>query len=365
MNAIVRTFRGPDPRAALDAVRSALGEEAIILKTREIGHLWGRREVEITAASPEAAKRPEKPERPERPSNRRESTGPDLESEVLALRRIVDELRNEIRGRGAEPRGADVASPLMAVVKRLVQRGAEQNVAEALAREAAQAATSRNERDILKALRDGLRRHISPALPPWQTKERSIIALVGPPGVGKTTTIAKIAARALLETHLRVALITVDTYRVGASDHIGKYGEIMGVPTHVARDAAGLREAVAASADAQLILIDTAGRSDPAALEAQSQLLRAVPEAEQHLVLAASTGGRELRAAVRRFKSREVRRLIFTKIDEADGPASVLSVSGDQPTCPVSCITDGQRVPDDVHAVTSPTLCELILGKEV
>ncbi len=360
MNAIVKTFRGPDPRTALDAVRTALGEEAIILKTREVGHLWGRREVEITAASPEAPA-----PKPERPSPGRRNSGPDLESEMLALRRIVDELRNEIRANRAEPRGADAASPLMAVVKRLVQRGAEQNVAEALAREAAQSAVSRSERDILKSLRDGLRRHISPALPPWKSTQRSIIALVGPPGVGKTTTIAKIAARALLEGHVRVALVTVDTYRVGASDHIGKYGEIMGVPTHVARDAAALRQAVAASADAQLILIDTAGRSDPAALDAQSQLLRAVPEAEQHLVLSAATGGRELRAAVRRFKSREIRRLVFTKVDEADGPASLLSVAGVEPVCPVSCITDGQRVPDDLHAVTSPSLCELILGKEV
>ena len=89
------------------------------------------------------------------------------------------------------------------------------------------------------------------------------------------------------------------------------------------------------------MLIDTAGRSDPAALEAQAHLLKAAPEAEQHLVLSAATGGRELRAAIRRFKSRGVARFILTKLDEADGPASVLSVTTEM-ACPVSCVTNGQ-----------------------
>ena len=69
-----------------------------------------------------------------------------------------------------------------------------------------------------------------------------MVALVGPTGVGKTTTVAKIAARALLESRLRVGLITVDTYRIGASEHLGRYGEIMGLKTQVARDASSLAQ---------------------------------------------------------------------------------------------------------------------------
>jgi flagellar biosynthesis protein FlhF len=356
MNAIVRTFRGPDPRSALDAVRSALGEEAIILKTREVGGFFGRREIEITATHsgdgmPSAPKR-----------------SLDLESEVSALRRIVEQLRSEVRSSKAEPRLAPgrahngLTPAAAAIVRHLVERGGESPLAEELVREAAQVATGHGEREIVESLREGLRRRLTPAAPPWQGESRRVIALVGPPGVGKTTTIAKIAARALLESKLKVVLVTLDTYRIGAGEHIGRYGEIMGVPTHLVRDQAGLRQAVAASSEAQLVLIDTAGRSDAAALEAQTKLLRAVPETEQHLVLSAATGGGELRAAARRYKARGVSRLIFTKLDEADGPASVLSVATEV-TCPVSCVADGQRVPDDLHPATGPLLVNLVLGK--
>src|SRR4051794_15705220 len=119
MNAQVKTFRAPDPRAALDAVKAAFGDEAVILHTREIrGGLWGRAEIEITAASSgEAAARSEDGTSITKvPTNSR----PEVDSEIASLRRVVDELRAELNNQRAEPHGTD--SSMTPAGLRLVRR---------------------------------------------------------------------------------------------------------------------------------------------------------------------------------------------------------------------------------------------------
>jgi flagellar biosynthesis protein FlhF len=375
MNDIVRTFRAPDPRSALDAVKAALGREAIILETREVGGFLGRPEIEVTAMrSLDTPPPPNGEVAPSAPPATAASE-PALAAEVVALRRVVDELRARMseplpdlmrdRDRpsadGAEPR-SPLPPEAMQLSRKLARRGVDPRLAEELVEEAVRAGRRVAGPGIEETVRTLVARRLNAANPPWERTERKrVIALVGPTGVGKTTTVAKIAARALLESRLRVGLITVDTYRIGASEHLGRYGEIMGLKTQVARDASSLAQAVSRSGDVDLLLIDSAGRSDLESVAAQVALLRSVPNIELHLVLSAASGSREIGAAARRHRELGIQRLIFTKLDEADGPGSILSAVAALPR-QVSCATNGQRVPDDLQIAGGPFLVDQVVG---
>ncbi|HEY0706763.1 MAG TPA: flagellar biosynthesis protein FlhF [Polyangia bacterium] len=365
MNEIVRTFRAPDPRSALEAVKAALGREAVILETREVGGFMGRAEIEVTAM-----RSLDTPPPPISDGNVAHASDSAVTAELTALRRVVDELRSKLsapnpanaRNDLPEPQSDRVPPEAVALCRKLARRGVDAHLAEELVEEALRAGRRLSNANLEDAVRALVARRLNPAAPPWERPERRrVMALVGPTGVGKTTTVAKLAARALLESRLRVGLITVDTYRIGASEHLGRYGEIMGLKTQVARDAASLATAVARTADCDLLLIDTAGRSDVESIANQVALLRSVPDVELHLVLSAASGAREIGAAARRHRELGVHRLIFTKLDEADGPGSIMSAVTALPR-PVACATNGQRVPDDLQPATSNFLVDQVVG---
>lgn len=357
---MIRTFRAPDARSALSAVKAAFGLDAVILETKQVsGGLFGKPQIEVTAASggPDEAPRrgPSKPDKA-------------VETDVAALRRVMEDVRRTLHQRGREDVGkglergldSELTADARRAFRHLLDWGLEESQARRLLEDAQDAGAERAS-EILQSAGIALGRQLSAAPAPWAAEGRRTIALVGPTGVGKTTAVAKIAARALLETQFKVGLITVDTYRVGASDQLSRYGKIMGVPTYVARDRAGLADAVARTRDCDLVVVDTAGRSDDASIEAQMDLIRTAPNAQLHLVMSLATGARELAAVARRYKPFAPERLIFTKLDESEGPAGALAATA-QLARPVSCLCDGQRVPEDIHPVTDEALLARLVG---
>jgi flagellar biosynthesis protein FlhF len=202
---------------------------------------------------------------------------------------------------------------------------------------------------------------------PWVPEPRGgrrVVALVGPTGVGKTTTLAKLAAKAILTSRARVALITIDTYRICASDQLARYGQIMRAPTFVARDAAQLRSALDGTRDCDIVFVDSAGRSVQSELEAQIQMLRSATELRMYLTLSLASGDRELAFNCRRYAFLEPERVILTKFDEAIAPGAALA-----PLIrlgrPVTCVTNGQEVPEHIRAVDSVELMDVLLGPAV
>jgi len=368
-----KTYRAGTLKEALAQVRHDLGGDAVILNTREVRRprLFGigRREVvEVTAS-----------DRAHAPSSSFAAVGasvPPVGSDALRsqfgdqlgqLHALVADLSRLGRLDHLLP---DLPTALVPTYAMLL----EAEVPEVLCRRLVRFVAESLEPDEVHrpdAVRIALREAVEecvPIAPPIAAVSgtRRVVALVGPTGVGKTTTIAKLAADFKLSKGLRPGLVTVDTYRIAAVEQLRTYAEIIDLPLAVANAASDMRRAIDELGDVDLVLIDTAGRSprDEVKIRELADFLAAAQPDEVHLVLSAVAGERSLRAAVEKFSPAGADRLILTKLDEADGLGGVLAVLG-QVNRPVSYLTTGQAVPDDIEPANRTRLARLILGHDV
>jgi len=192
------------------------------------------------------------------------------------------------------------------------------------------------------------------------------ICLIGPTGVGKTTTIAKLAAAFKLKQRLRVGLITIDTYRIAAVDQLRTYANIIGVPLKVVLTPSELQTAMKDFADFDVVLVDTAGRSptDKAKLDELNSFVVAGGFTEVHLVLASTCTQEGMEAAIDRFGKIRTDQIIFTKLDEAVSFGVLLNVAR-RASKTLSYITTGQDVPEHIEVGQPRRLARLILGDKL
>ncbi|MDO4550824.1 MAG: flagellar biosynthesis protein FlhF [Planctomycetia bacterium] len=192
-----------------------------------------------------------------------------------------------------------------------------------------------------------------------------LVALVGPTGVGKTTTIAKLAAHYKFHEHCNVGLITLDTFRIAAVEQLKTYADIISSPMEVVSSTREIKEAVRRMTDFDIILMDTAGRSQNDDLrihELRSYLLEAGAD-EVHLVLSGTSRPRVLQQIFSQFSVVGPTAMIITKLDESAGLGNLLSLTKNV-ELPVSYITNGQNVPEDFEVATPRQLARWILGME-
>lgn len=224
------------------------------------------------------------------------------------------------------------------------------------------------------ACRDAVRKQLAGYLPTEpdagdtpDTKDARprTIALVGPTGVGKTTTIAKLAATFKLKHKKNVALITLDTYRIAAVDQLRTYAGIIGVPLHVVLKPEEIPQVLERCARYDVVLIDTAGRSqrDDARLTQLSSFLEIAKPHETHLVLSSTCSQQVLMETVERFSRVHTDRIIFTKLDEAVTFGVILNVLG-KADKRLSYVTTGQEVPHQIEPGCPKRLADLVLGCE-
>lgn len=322
--------------------------------------------VPAPAAAPVNAAPPrrEVPQQPPRPAPEKESPAPKPSGIEWAQDPALAEVRQEIKSlRGLlEGQLSGIAWGEMArrqpwraeLLRRLTTLG----LSNALCRRLADEVT--HSEDVEHAWRQSLAflaRHV-PVPEDDILADGGIVALVGPTGVGKTTTVAKLAARfALRHGQRQVALITTDSYRIGAHEQLRTYAQILGVPMQVAADRDELRAAINSLYDKRLVLIDTAGMSqrDVRLAEQLAALGSGSPLVKHYLVLSAAAQSGVLDEAVRAFGQVDLDGCILTKKDEAASLGGALSALV-QHQLPLAYVGDGQRVPEDLHPARAHNL---------
>lgn len=212
---------------------------------------------------------------------------------------------------------------------------------------------------------DYVDRMLPPASPLALVDENrpTIVALVGPTGVGKTTTLAKLAAHMKLREGRSVGLITIDSYRIAAVEQLKTYAQILQIPITPVASPEEMQAAIRQMAGVELILLDTAGRSQKDELriaELRTFLAAALPD-QVHLVLSSTSSEATIRQAIEKFSILGARQLIFTKLDEAVGFGVILNVLKTA-GLRLSYLTTGQSVPDDIEVGSARRVAEMILG---
>jgi len=408
----VRTFRADTMQEALAMVRREIGPDALILHTRQVSQKgmlpWqkDRVETEIVAVKEDTPGRPpvsfsvrkpaqsspaasaantESQPQEEAPvavstAQPQKSAGvdqlrstspkpePEMSARLDALQKMVEELSRQM------PLGSQTAnennktenwqSELNCLLELELDEHWSRELIEHLRSANPEPASVSDDR--LRLVRQELSSRIRCNGPiSVQPGEQKIVALVGPTGVGKTTTIAKLASNFRLRDNLRLGLITVDTYRIAAVDQLRTYAEIIDLPMKVVTTPEEMPQAVAELADMDLILIDTAGRSpqDELRIHELKSYLDCISVDETHLVLSATTSHRNLRRTVEMFDVVRPHAAVLTKLDEAPERGAIVTLSA-QLGLPISYFTTGQNVPQDIEPARLHRATDLLFPSE-
>ncbi|MGD9949512.1 MAG: flagellar biosynthesis protein FlhF [Desulfobulbus sp.] len=328
--------------------------------------IWKKHPSELSDARPQRDNRESSPE------------NQDIQRELAELRNMVKGLTNRFVGAETAPQRKPYVEPEFAtaptgavpidpIVSLLTGCGLNKETAQVVARfsrDTLERTEQLNQADLSQILKATITRlFTTQSLFAKEGNSQRRISLIGPTGVGKTTTLAKIAAHYLGQYGGRIGLITIDTYRIAAIEQLKVYCEIMRLPLEVVIKPQDLEQALDKFHDFDLVLIDTAGRSPRSGMDIQelATLLKPRFGIENNLMLSATTREREIEETIRRFSLLPINNFIFSKIDECDQLGVLLNIHYKNDT-PISFLTNGQRVPEDLLIPTPQDIAELIIN---
>ena len=365
----IKRFEAKDMTAALAKIKQEFGPDAVILSAKSIrtyGMLGGAKTkgVEVTAAiDPTASKPPEQPAQSRRPGDdvvtlsmtaaRRQSGGRLMSSINSGLAGIKDRLGRSM----PEPSPATPPPSDGRLGAHLSRQGINRMLAERCLRHIGPSPARLGD-----ALADALRSEGVGAAGP-EEQASGVMVFVGPPGVGKTTTLIKLATRTAVDDRRRVGLVTLDHKRIGAVEQMQLYADILQVPMETAFDAPSFKRSLSRLAECDAVLVDTPGIApgDAEAVASLQKLLRAGRRRSVHLVIGACTKEEDLDRVVDGFRPLAPVALAVTKFDESVNCGSVVNVLH-RSALPLSFIGDGSEIPEDLHPGSVSWLARRLLA---
>ncbi|MFB1098564.1 flagellar biosynthesis protein FlhF [Terribacillus sp. JSM ZJ617] len=347
---------------AMIQIRRELGKDAVILRTKELTSggflgLFKKKRIEVIAALDKqdvaSSARTVPPVISSAVSLEKKETNQaetDFSAEIADLKKeLMSALTNQTR---------HYALPLQGLYDRLLHNEVHPQIASGLMERLLEDAVNEDEE---QRLLDTLIKRFDKVQQPARF-EKKFIHLVGPTGVGKTTTIAKLAAKSALVDKKRVAFITTDTYRIAAIDQLRTYAKILEVPLEVAYTLEDYKSAREKLADYDVVFVDTAGRNfkDSAFVKELEQTLDLQNEAETYLTLSITTRASDLSEIYEQFAHLPIKQFIFTKLDEASRYGGILNLV-QQAHIGVAYLTHGQDVPDDIITPSASYLAKRVM----
>ncbi len=418
----LKRYRVNNIQEALQQIKKDLGPDAIIVSTRQVKEsknsfgLFGKTMLEVTAARDETAQKknnpppvlnkapepspygtPEPLEKkmptPSLAQNYREETQrmllpireeiqelkdmivsmqqPTVESRTtVQLQQDMSEIRHMVQTLAAQSnqlRDEELSENLVVLFQQMVFNGLEEKFARRLIQEAKKSIPP-DELNNFPYVKIFIARMLMKIIKttngiPKEGAKQKIFSLIGPTGVGKTTTAAKIASEQVLKYKHKVALLTVDTFRIGAIEQLRAYAKIMNVPLEVVANKTELNQTIDKYSDYDVLLIDTGGRSqrDEAQMFELRELLESNHRVNNYLVLSSTTKDHEISEITRKFGEMRLDGVIFTKLDESTTYGCIFN-HAIRFKKPIAFLTTGQKVPEDIEAATKERLVDLLLN---
>ena len=380
---VIKKYLVKDMNEALTRIRYEMGKDAIIISQRKVrkpgfSGFFKPKMVEVTAALEN--------NKIDKNSKYKKNDDIDINESINSIKKLMKDKTKELNKRSENKKEEITINPasiddnikdevkeikdlLNKVIKNTAKEKEEDEVVSYLrdidVEEALLEDLLRKEYDSLDKFKEDFKELIKEDVKISTEGLYGKVVLVGPTGVGKTTTIAKLAGRLALIDKKKVGLITIDTYRIGAVDQLRTYAEIMNIPFKVVITLKEMESAVDDLKDCDIILIDTTGRSSKNTMqisELRAFTQKIVPDCTM-LVISGTTKNRDIDTILNGYSELNYEKLIITKLDETSTYGSIYNISK-KSSKPIAYITTGQNVPDDIKSPSFEEIEKLILGED-